>query len=484
MLPSKNALGLCSFERTYRANVLLKEHIVQTFFQNNISCKCFFERTLYLFVLLKEQYLYLFFQKNILYICALDRTKLLPRIIVHSPNQDMHPLVQISERVLSHLDLSFKRYLFEKIDFASRLIIIRGARGVGKTILIQQYIREYADPDKAIWMSMDHIIFADQRLIDHVDTLYNEGYRIFALDEVHKYADWSREVKNIYDSYPDVHVLLTSSSALDIHTGMADLSRRADVYDLEGLSFREYMLLAHKIELPRLPLDKIMEDHIRLSSSISGEYDILRYFRTYLVSGYYPFFVESKKRYHEKLKSVINQVIEVDLPPIFQIDYNSIRQIKKLLALIARLVPYSPDISQLSRDVGIGRNRILQFLDYLDKAGLVHLLKSEKKSDSIMAKPDKIFLQNTNLIHALGLGLSNIGTIRETFVMNILSATQQVSTPAKGDFMINGNYVAEVGGQSKTFKQINDIPNSFLIKDSIAVGSQEVVPLWIFGLLY
>jgi uncharacterized protein len=396
----------------------------------------------------------------------------------------MDNLLNISYRVLSNVDLSFKRYLYERIDFNTRLIIVKGARGVGKTTLLQQYIKEKCPPNRSIWISLDHIVFHTIRVISAIDDLYNKGFRIFVLDEVHKYPDWSIEIKNIYDSYPDVQLLLTSSSALDIMVGMADLSRRADIYHLEGLSFREFMLFQYHIELPKYSFEEILTNHISIAEEICQSHDVHKYFHSYLKIGHYPFFRESQKRYPEKVKSVVNQVIEVDLPPIFAIDYNSVRQLKKLLALIARLVPYSPDISQLSRDVGIGRNRILQFLDYLQNAGLIHLLKSQHKSDSIMSKPDKIFLNNTNLIHALGLGIANAGTIRETFVMSNLAATQQVSTPIKGDFMINNTHIAEVGGKSKSFHQIKGLPNSFLIKEDILIGSQDVVPMWILGLMY
>jgi predicted AAA+ superfamily ATPase len=362
--------------------------------------------------------------------------------------------------------------------------VIKGTRGVGKTTLLQQYIKEKCPPDKSIWISLDHILFHTTRIISVIDELYDQGIRIFVLDEVHKYPDWSIEVKNIYDSYPDAQLLITSSSALDIMSGMADLSRRADVYHMEGLSFREYLLLDLGIKLPKYSFEEILANHIPISEELTNAHDIHKHFNSFLKIGYYPFFKESKKRYPERVKTIINQVIEVDLPPIFSIDYNSIRQLKKLLALLARLVPYSPDISQLSRDVGIGRNRILLFLDYLNSAGLIHLLKSAKKSDSVMAKPDKIFLNNTNLIYALGMGITNAGTIRETYIMNALSATEQISTPIKGDFMINNTHIAEVGGKSKNFKQISGLPNSFLIKEDILVGSQDVIPMWIFGLLY
>lgn len=397
---------------------------------------------------------------------------------------ELKVLHSISERVLNSIDLSFKRYLYDRIDFNSRLIVIKGSRGVGKTTLILQALKEHSKPDTSIWLSLDHILFTTVRVITVIDLLYEEGYRTFAFDEVHKYPDWSIEIKNIYDSYPDIKMLVTASDALNIMHGMGDLSRRADVYHLKGLSFREYLSLDHGISLDIHSYSDLKSHHIEISETIAQDIDILKYFRSYLKMGYYPYFVESKKRYPEKVMQVINHVIEIDLPPIFAIDYNSIRQLKKLLALLARLVPYTPEITKLSRDVGIGRNRILLFLDYLKSAGLINLLNSARKTDSVMSKPDKIFMENTNIIYALGLSIAHAGTIRETYAMNALSTTEEVHTPVKGDFMINHTDIAEVGGKNKNFKQIYDMPNSYLIKDGIAVGGTEVMPLWCLGLLY
>ncbi len=399
-------------------------------------------------------------------------------------HMELEALHKISERIINSINLSFKRYLYREIDFNSRLIIIKGSRGVGKTTLILQAIKEVSEPKKSIWLSLDHILFTTVRVVSVIDSLYEKGYRLFAFDEVHKYPEWSIEIKNIYDSYPDIKMLVTASDALNIMQGMGDLSRRADVYHLKGLSFREYLVLDQGITLRTYKYSDLKADHISIAEEITTDTDILKHFRNYLKMGYYPYFVESKKRYPDKVKQVINHVIEVDLPPIFAIDYNSIRQLKKLLALLARLVPYTPEITKLSRDVGIGRNRILLFLDYLNNAGLINLLNSARKTDSVMSKPDKIFMENTNIIHALGLGVAHAGTIRETYAMNALSTTEEVHTPLKGDFMINHTDIAEVGGKNKNFKQIYDMPNSYLIKDGIAVGGTDVMPLWCLGLLY
>jgi len=396
----------------------------------------------------------------------------------------MDILKKASSRIVANTDTSFKRYLYDEVDFDVRLVMLKGSRGVGKTTLMLQYLKELGDPATGIFMSLDHIVFTERRLIDVVDSMYGEGYRTFALDEVHKYVDWSIELKNIYDNYPDIQMIVTASSALDIMKGLADLSRRADVYTLHGLSFREFLSFEYDVVIPSFSFDELIAEHQDLSEELSNDFNVLKYFKYYLQFGYYPFYKESKRRYHDRIRAVVNQVIEVDLPPIFSIDYNSIRQLKKLLSIISRIAPFTPNVTKLSKELGIGRNRVLLFLDYLDSAGVINLLKSARKSDSAMAKPDKIFLNNPNLIYALSLTKPNVGTLRETFFMEAVSATEHVSTPAKGDFLINDAYVAEVGGLNKNMHQIYDMPNPILVKDGVATGGAGVIPIWMMGLLY
>ncbi len=396
----------------------------------------------------------------------------------------MESLKKASHRILSNVDESFKRYLYHDIDFEARLIVLKGSRGVGKTTLMLQYIKGACDPATSLFLSLDHIAFTERRLLDIIELLYEEGYRTFALDEVHKYETWSIEIKNIYDSFPDVQLIVSASSALDIMKGMADLSRRADVYLLHGLSLREFLSFEYGHNVEVLSFDDIIKDHEHISSDLSERYDMLKFFRAYCKGGYYPFYKESKKRYHDRIQSVINQVIEVDLPPIFAIDYNTIRQLKKLLSVISRIAPFTPNITKLSQELGVGRNRILLFLDYLSSAGIINVLKSARKSDSAMAKPDKIYLNNANLVHALSLDGPNVGTIRETFAMSVISVSEHVSTPLRGDMMINDAYVAEIGGPNKNFHQIYDMPNPILLKDGITTGGSGVIPLWMMGLMY
>jgi predicted AAA+ superfamily ATPase len=385
------------------------------------------------------------------------------------------------ERISRSVDLSFKRYLYHEIEFSTRLIIISGSRGVGKTTLLLQYLKEQ---NAGIYISLDHIYFATNTLLETVDDLYNEGYRLIAIDEVHKYIGWSRELKNIYDGYPDLKLLVTSSSALDIMSGEADLSRRADLYELLGMSFREYLEYEHGIKINPLSIDDIVKNHVSIATDLALAFSPLKYFKNYLKKGYYPFYKETGKKYHSRIMSLMNQVIESDLPPIFNMDYSSVRQIKKLLGIIAKVAPFSPNISNLARDLEISRNRVLEFIDYLDRAGLLNVLKTAQKSDSAMSKPDKIFLENPNLIFALALEQNNTGTERESFFMGAVKAKNEVFTPAKGDFMVNHSYVFEVGGKNKSFHQIKDMPNAFLAKDDLEIGYSSTIPLWLFGLLY
>lgn len=284
--------------------------------------------------------------------------------------------------------------------------------------------------------------------------------------------------------FADIKMLVTASSALDITTSGGDLSRRADKYDLKGLSFREYLHFTQDIELPVYSLTDIVTNHRDITLDLYNRIDIRKHFHAYLKRGYYPFFKEAGRKYHDRIAGIVSQVIEVDLPPIFNIDYTAIRQIKQLLALITRIAPFTPNITKLARDLGLSRNSLLHYLDYLDQSDLINTLKSNKKSDSVFAKPDKIYLENTNIAYALANSDVSIGTARETYVRNALSTYHSCTTPAAGDVMVDNRYVFEIGGPSKTYKQITNIPNSYLIKDIYEVDGSEAIPMWLLGMLY
>jgi len=391
------------------------------------------------------------------------------------------PLMEISKRRISNTEVDFLRELYANIEWKSRLILLKGCRGVGKTYMMLQRLKYLGNT--SVYLSLDSIYFLSHTLSDVVDALYKKGYRNFGLDEVHKYPNWSIEIKNIYDNYTDVYMIVTSSSALNIIAGQGDLSRRMDQYRMRGMSFSEFMTFEYKENIPTYSVSELLESYDKIYDTYYEQMDIEKRFNTYLKKGYYPFYKESGGKYYDRLQSVILQVIDSDMAAIFRIDYESSRQIKKLLALISKIVPFSPNVSKLSRDLVLSRNSVLSYLDYLSEADIIYGLKSKNKSDSSLTKPDKIYLENTNLLYAFGTNMVNSGTIRETFAMNTLSRAGDVSTPIKGDFMIDEKYVIEVGGANKSFHQLSGMPNAILVKDGINKGSNGILPMWMLALL-
>ncbi|MGL4632349.1 MAG: ATP-binding protein [Leadbetterella sp.] len=394
----------------------------------------------------------------------------------------MHVLERISTRILEAETLGFKRYLYDEIDFENRLIILTGCRGVGKSTLLRQYLKS---KEKPLYLTLDHIYFSSHTLLDCLEEFYDLGYRTIGLDEVHKYPDWSIELKNAYDILPGLQLLVTSSSALKIIKGVGDLSRRASVYRLKGMSFREYLEYEHRLILPTIALEDLITTHVSIAEDLLSLYgSIPKWFKNYLKKGYYPFYKEAGKVYNEKLMAVVNQVLEVDLPAIFNLDYTAVRQMKRLYSLLSDLAPYSPNIKKMADQLGISRNRVLEFVDYLDSADLLNTLSLPQKSDSILTKPDKIFLENTNLIAAFSMEEGNLGTMRETFFRSAMGVKNKIYSPAKGDFMVDSRYVFEVGGKNKSTHQIHDMPNAHLVKDDIRIGYGSTIPLWVFGFVY
>ena len=395
---------------------------------------------------------------------------------------DFERLKKLSDKLIDNISLTYKREYYHSIHFEARLVLLKGFRGVGKTTLLMQYAKENYPIDKTIFLTLDHIHFSDNKLLYTVDDLYDKGMRYFILDEVHKYENWSQELKNIYDSYPDIRVMATSSSALEINKGKYDLSRRADIYELKGLSFREYLKYNYDIDIPIHELEDIIKNKNEIHDAYFDKYDLKRKFNKYLKEGYYPYFKDAGKKYYDRMLSTINLVIETDLPAIFNIDYDSTRLIKKLLSVISRIAPFTPNISNLARDTKINRTSILNFLDFLESADLITLLKSGRKSDSVLTKPDKILLENTNLLHMLSADV-NVGTQRETFAVNALKNKHKITTPKSGDLIIDMMYTAEIGGPNKSFKQLKDVANPLLIIDTYGYTGERTIPLWMLGLL-
>lgn len=397
----------------------------------------------------------------------------------------MEKLFELSERKIRRTRLDFKRYLFDEIRHENRLICIKGARGVGKTTLLLQYMKEYfPEPGKALYVSLDQLYFTNNTLSDLADQFIKNGGEALFIDEVHKYPEWSREIKNIYDFYDDIKIVFTGSSLLKLHTGEGDLSRRAVNYYLPELSFREFIHLNHKIVLPAFSMEEILKNHETVAAKILGKIKPIPLFNEYLKFGNYPYSLGNRENYLQQLSATIIFILENDLPSIHHIDFFSIQKIKKLLYIISEIVPFKPNISELAVKTGATRTTILQYLDFLEKASVINLLKSGKKGMTHLSKPEKIYLRNPNLLYALAPDIPDKGTLRETFFFNQLSVKSNVNYTEKGDFIVDSKYTIEVGGKTKNTNQIKDIKNSFVVADDIETGYKNKIPLWLFGFLY
>ncbi|MCH7414974.1 AAA family ATPase [Belliella sp. R4-6] len=393
----------------------------------------------------------------------------------------MEVLIKKSERKAKSVKEKQKRYLYHQIDWTQSLILILGYRGSGKTTLLLQYLS--TSDKKGIYLSLDDFYFETHRLVAFVNELYELGYRLFLLDEVHRYAFWSKDLKQLYDDYDDIQVIATGFSILDISRGNADLSRRASVYHLHGLSFREYLNFQYRTDLSSFTLDDILTKHHALAPELLDNIPVQSYFQDYLKFGYFPFFLESKIGYSQKLQETIQLVIDTDIAPFEELQHSTVRTLKKLLVVLSESVPFTPNINKLAEKLETPRNTILRLLDILDQAQILKLLRSATKGISYLQKPDKIYLQNPNFIHLFSPTMANVGNVRETFFINQLSAVHKVTSPKYGDFMVDDAYVFEVGGGSKTTDQIQGVPNAYLALD-IESGNGKRIPLWLFGMLY
>ena len=389
----------------------------------------------------------------------------------------MRALYQKFETLLQNTPSDFKRYLYEDVSWDSRMLGIIGARGVGKTTMILQHIKEKLDSKKALYVSADDMYFSENRLLDLADDFYkNAGEHLF-IDEIHKYADWSRELKNIYDSFPTLKVVFTGSSVLDILKGSADLSRRAIIYKLQGLSFREYLQLYHNYETEVYSLEQIVSNEAKLENIQHP----LPLFNDYLKRGYYPFGIEDEMNL--RLGQIIIQTLESDIPQYANLNVGTSRKLKRLLSIIAESVPFKPNFSKLSAMIGVSRNSLDDYFSYMEKAGLIGQLRDETSGIRGLGKVDKVYLDNTNIIFNLVRDNSDIGNLRETFFFNQMRVENEIISSRKADFVING-YTFEVGGKNKQQNQIEKDGKSFVVKDDIEYGYRNVIPLWSFGLNY
>ena len=371
------------------------------------------------------------------------------------------------------------------MNWDNRLMAIKGARGVGKTTMLLQHIKEHFvdHPERALYVSLDNLWFATRSLTEVVEYHYTHGGTHLFIDEVHKYNSWQTLMKNIYDEYPDLHVVFTGSSMLKIDYSKADLSRRLSDHMLRGLSFREFIEFEEGVNIPAISIPDLLENHVRMAMELTSNRKILPMFEKYLEFGYYPFYKERLDDFAEKLKKIVYAVLNEDMPAVDEITYPTIQKIQRMLMILAERVPQTPKMNELYAILETTREQGLKMLNMLQRAELLQLLTSEAKEFQHLTKPDKIYLNNPNLMYAL-TERADKGTLRETFFLNQLSAVADVNYPRKGDFLINHRYLFEVGGKNKNFDQIKDVPDSFLAVDDTEVGFGNRIPLWMFGLLY
>lgn len=396
----------------------------------------------------------------------------------------MDILFEFQENLLRPVVNSFRRYLHNQINWKQRMIGIKGPRGAGKTTLMLQHLKyDLGMPANALYITADHTWFYNHTLLETANDWYKQGGKILFIDEVHKYANWSVELKNIYDGLPEMQVIFSASSALDIYRGEADLSRRVVSYWLAGLSFREFLLFTNGTNFDAISIDEIIEDHKKLSRKITDGFRPLPAFQKYLQVGYLSIIAEGEDSYLLKLNQVINTIVDTDLAYIAGYNTGTATKVKKLLGVIAESVPFKPNIAALSRKLDLSRDSVYQYIYQLKDARLLNTLSSEGKGVSTLQKPDKIFLENTNLSFALK-EKPDMGNIRETFVLNqLLNAGMSVSSPAEGDFTVNGLTI-EVGGKNKNASQVKHLDKYLIAADDIEIGNGNKVPIWLFGFLY
>jgi uncharacterized protein len=389
----------------------------------------------------------------------------------------MVTLFQKQQSLLARTNLSFKRYMYFKFPWNSRMAGLVGPRGVGKTTMLLQYIKEQNVQD-ILYVSADDIYFSNHRLTDVADEFYKNGGKRFFIDEIHKYKDWSVELKNIYDFYPGLKVCFTGSSILDIRKGMADLSRRALMFSMQGFSFREYLKIEHDIDVQVHSFEEIISNHISLIDKVEHP---LPLFREYLHRGYYP--MANEDNLDIRLGQILNLTLEVDIPQFANLSVTTARKLKKLLLVVAESVPFKPNFVSLAKKLEVSRNSLEEYLTFMEDAGLISRLRDQAGGIIGLGKVAKVYLDNPNLIYFLSEKEPEMGNIRETFFMNQMRVNNALTSSAVADFKID-KYTFEVGGKNKQQAQIKNTPNAFIVKDDIEYGYKNVVPLWAFGLNY
>jgi predicted AAA+ superfamily ATPase len=398
----------------------------------------------------------------------------------------MQTLIEKSQKKVAQTKTDFVRNYISDFEWDTQLIGVRGARGIGKTTLLLQYIKLQLlnEIDSVLYVSLDDIWFSDNRLVTLADQFVKKGGKYLFLDEVHKYPDWSVEIKNIYDDFPELKVVFTGSSLLEILNSRADLSRRAIMYEMQGLSFREYLNLELGTDFQIFSLEDTLKNHFAISQDILQKIKPLQHFEKYLQKGYYPIFRESAKLYYTKIEEVINTILAVELPLLRNISPAYIQKIRQLLFVISESSPFIPNISSLSARIGINRETLLTYLFYIHEAQLIFEAYQDVKGVTKLQKPDKIFMENSNLMYTLRGDSVEIGHVRETFFANQLKHSHLVELAGKSDFHIDKKYTFEIGGKNKSEEQIAGTQNAYLALDNIEYGFKNHIPLWMFGFLY
>jgi uncharacterized protein len=396
----------------------------------------------------------------------------------------MDSLLEFQENLLRPVKNDFRRYLHNQINWNQRMIGIKGPRGAGKTTLMLQHLKyDLGLPSNALYITADHTWFYNHTLLDTANDWFKQGGKVLFIDEVHKYPNWSVELKNIYDGLPEMQVIFSASSALDIYRGEADLSRRVISYLLAGLSFREFLIFTHGLSFDSFGIEEIKFNHLNLSRMITEDFHPLPLFRKYLKSGYLPIIVEGEDTYMMKLNQIINTIVDTDLAYIANYNSGTAIKVKKLIAVIAESVPFKPNIAALARKLDLSRDSVYQYIYQLNDARLLNTISLYGKGVSTLQKPDKIFLENTNLAFALKEN-PDIGNIRETFVLNqLINAGLKVNTPNNCDFLIDGLTI-EVGGKNKNTSQVKYLDNFLIAADDIETGIANKIPIWLLGFLY
>ncbi|RZK50009.1 MAG: ATP-binding protein [Pedobacter sp.] len=379
--------------------------------------------------------------------------------------------------LLKNTETSFFRYIYQDIAWQSRMIGITGPRGVGKTTMVLQHIKAHLPVKETLYVTAEDFYFADNRLLDLADSFVKQGGRHLFIDEIHQYKNWSKELKLMYDYYPELQVVFTGSSVLDIKKGAADLSRRALMYHMQGLSFREYLHIFHQIIVPAYSLQQLL-NHEANQTVINHP---LLLFKDYLKQGYYPFSLHHN--FEQRLLQIVNQTLEKDIPFYAEMNVATARKLKQLLAIIAKSVPFKPNFSSIAEMLEASRNNIADYCMYIEEAGMILQLRNHTSGIRGLGKVDKIYLDNTNLNYILAGDKPDVGNLRETFFINQTRVKHEIASSTIGDFQIN-DFIFEVGGKGKSKKQIKEVANAYLLKDDIELAYSNSIPLWHFGLLY